>query len=134
MLAAALLAEVAAYVEAHAGDVDENGHRLVIRNGFHDLRQVATAAGVVPVRAPPVNDDKRVDENGERRRFSSAILPAWARKSPGVTDVLPLLCLHDLSSGGEVDPDSRTGGCLVRRLWGPSGGPVGPGCVRTVAG
>ena len=39
MLAAALLAEVAAYVEAHAGEVDENGHRLVVRNGFHDPRR-----------------------------------------------------------------------------------------------
>ena len=47
MLAAALLAEVAAYVEAHAGEVDEEGHRLVVRNGFHDPREVATAAGVI---------------------------------------------------------------------------------------
>jgi transposase-like protein len=44
-------------------------------------------------------NDKRVDEaTGERRRFSSAILPAWARKSPQVADVLPLLYLHGLSS------------------------------------
>jgi transposase-like protein len=102
MLAAALLAEVAAYVEAHAGEVDENGHRLVVRNGFHDPREVATAAGAVPVRQPRVND-KRVDEGtGERKRFSSAILPAWARKSPGVAEVLPLLYLHGLSSGDFV--------------------------------
>ena len=102
MLAAALLAEVAAYVEAHAGEVDEEGHRLVVRNGFHDPREVATAAGVVPVRQPRVND-KRVDEaTGERKRFFSAILPAWARKSPGVAQVLPLLYLHGLSSGDFV--------------------------------
>ena len=82
MLAAALQAEVAAYIDAHAGEVDETGHRLVVRNGFHQSREVVTAAGAVPVRAPRVND-KRIDaETGERRRFSSAILPAWARKSP----------------------------------------------------
>ena len=82
MLAAALQAEVAAYIEAHADQVDEDGRRLVVRNGYHAQREVATAAGAVPVRAPRVND-KRVDEDtGERRRFSSAILPAWARKSP----------------------------------------------------
>jgi len=53
---------------------------------------------VVPVRAPRVND-KRVDEvTGERVRFSSTILPAWARKSPQVAEVLPLLYLHGLSS------------------------------------
>jgi putative transposase len=98
MLAAALQAEVAAYVEAHADRVDENGHRLVVRNGHHAAREVTTAAGVVPVRAPRVND-KRIDETtGERRRFSSAILPAWSRKSPRVAEVLPLLYLHGLST------------------------------------
>ena len=99
MLAAALQAEVAAYIEQHADQVDEHGHRLVVRNGFHAARQVATAAGAVPVQAPRVND-KRIDEaTGQRRRFASAILPAWARKSPQVADVLPLLYLHGLSSG-----------------------------------
>lgn len=98
MLAAALQAEVAAYVDAHGGEVDEAGHRLVVRNGYHGSREVSTAAGAVAVRAPRVND-KRVDATtGERRRFSSAILPAWARKSPQVADVLPLLYLHGLST------------------------------------
>ena len=56
------------------------------------------AAGAVPVRAPRVND-KRVDgATGQRQRFSSAILPAGSRKSPRVTEVLPLLHLHGLSS------------------------------------
>jgi transposase-like protein len=102
MLAAALQAEVAAYIDAHAGELDEDGHRLVVRNGYHAAREVATAAGAVPVRAPRVND-KRIDEvTGERKRFSSAILPAWARKSPRVAEVLPLLYLHGLSSGDFV--------------------------------
>jgi putative transposase len=99
MLAAALQAEVAAYIDAHVGVVDEQGHRLVVRNGYHAEREVATAAGAVPVRAPRVND-RRIDEaSGQRKRFSSAILPAWARKSPQVAEVLPLLYLHGLSSG-----------------------------------
>ncbi len=98
MLAAALRAEVAAYIDAHAGEVDANGYRLVVRNGYHGEREVLTAAGAVPVKAPRVND-KRVDaETGQRRRFCSAILPAWARKSPQVAEVLPLLYLHGLSS------------------------------------
>jgi transposase-like protein len=98
MLAAALHAEVSAYIEAHADDLDSDGHRLVVRNGSHQPREVMTAAGVVPVRAPRVND-KRVDaETGERKRFSSAILPAWSRKSPRVAEVLPLLYLHGLST------------------------------------
>ena len=52
--------------------------------------------------APRVND-RRVDpETGERARFCSAILPAWCRKTPKATEVLPLLYLHGLSSGDFV--------------------------------
>jgi putative transposase len=99
MLAAALAAEVAAYVDQFTDQVDECGRRLVVRNGHHHQRDVLTAAGAVSVRAPRVND-RRVDpDTDERQRFSSAILPAWARKSPQMTEVLPLLYLHGLSSG-----------------------------------
>uniref|UniRef100_A0A5Q5CDH1 Mutator family transposase n=1 Tax=Mycobacterium sp. (strain JLS) TaxID=164757 RepID=A0A5Q5CDH1_MYCSJ len=98
MLATALKAEVAAYIDAHAGELDESGRRLVVRNGSHAGREVLTAAGAVAVTAPRVND-KRIDaDTGERQRFSSAILPAWARKSPQMTEVLPLLYLHGLST------------------------------------
>ena len=98
MLAAALQAEVAVYVEQFADVLDEDGHRLVVRNGYHQQRDVATGAGAVTVTAPRVND-KRVDqETGERQRFSSKILPAWSRKSPKVAEVLPLLYLRGLSS------------------------------------
>jgi hypothetical protein len=74
-----------------AGQRDANGHRLVVRNGYHQARAVLTAAGAVEVKAPRVND-RRVDpDTGERQRFSSAILPAWARRSPQMSEVLPLL-------------------------------------------
>ncbi|WP_406036440.1 IS256 family transposase [Micromonospora sp. NBC_00898] len=98
MLAAALEAEVAAYIAAHADQVDEQGRRLVVRNGHARPREVLTSAGAVEVVAPRVND-KRVEETtGERKRFASAILPAWCRKSPRISEVLPLLYLHGLSS------------------------------------
>jgi len=99
MLEAALKAEVAVYVAEFAGRVDEDGRRLVVRNGYHREREVLTAAGAVSVTAPRVND-RRVDpDTGMRQRFSSAILPAWARKSAQMSAVLPLLYLHGLSSG-----------------------------------
>jgi transposase-like protein len=98
MLAAALRAEVSAYIEAHADEVDADGRRLVVRNGYARPREVLTSSGAVEVVAPRVND-KRVDAvTGERRRFSSAILPPWCRKSPKINEVLPLLYLHGLSS------------------------------------
>jgi transposase-like protein len=102
MLAVALKAEADAYVDALVDQVDEVGHRLVVRNGHHEPRSVLTAAGAVEVRAPRVND-KRIDEaSGERKRFASAILPAWCRRSPKISDVLPLLYLHGLSGGDFV--------------------------------
>jgi transposase-like protein len=98
MLAAALQAEVDAYVAAFTDQRDENGRRLVVRNGSHQPRSVLTSAGAVEVTAPRVND-RRVDpDTGERQRFASAILPAWCRKTPKITEVLPLLYLHGLSS------------------------------------
>ena len=102
MLAVALETEVAAYIEAHADQVDDGGRRLVVRNGHHTEREVTTAAGAVSVRAPRVND-KRIDEvSGERMRFASTIVPPWARKSPQIAEVLPLLYLHGMSSGDFV--------------------------------
>jgi transposase-like protein len=98
MLAAALQAEVAAYVEAHGDQVDAEGRRLVVRNGSHQPRWVTTAAGAVQVVQPRVNDKRTDPETGKRVRFASAILPAWSRKSPRVAEVLPLLYLHGLSS------------------------------------
>jgi putative transposase len=102
MLAAALEDEVAAYIAAFAGERDERGHRLVVRNGHARPRQVTTAAGAVEVQAPRV-DDRRADPvTGERARFRSSILPPWCRKSPKITEVLPLLYLHGLSSNDFV--------------------------------
>ncbi|MET9793548.1 IS256 family transposase [Streptomyces canus] len=102
MLAAALEAEVNAYISELADQRDDSGRRLVVRNGFHQPRKVTTAAGAIEVKALRVND-KRVDEaTGERKRFFSAILPPWAHKSPKISEVLPLLYLRGLSSGDFV--------------------------------
>ena len=99
MLAAALEAEADAYVESLADEVDEVGHRLVVRNGHARRRPIATGTGPIEVEVPRVND-KRVDEaTGQRRRFRSSIIPPWARKSPKVAEVLPLMYLHGMSSG-----------------------------------
>src|SRR5215207_1240061 len=102
MLAEALQAEVDAYIAAFRDERDEAGRRLVVRNGYHAPREVLTSAGAVEVTAPRVNDRRTDPDTGERRRFSSAILPPWARKTPKITEVLPLLYLHGLSSGDFV--------------------------------
>jgi transposase-like protein len=63
---------------------------------------VLTSAGAVEVTVPRVNDKRADPATGERMRFSSAILPPWCRKTPKITEVLPLLYLHGLSSGDFV--------------------------------
>ncbi len=98
MLAAALESEVDAYVVAAREEHDNKGHALVTRNGKARERTVVTGAGALEVRAPRVND-RRTDQQGERIRFASEILPPYVRKSPKVSQVLPLLYLHGLSSG-----------------------------------
>jgi len=98
MIAAALEAEVEQYVASFVEEIGEDGKRLVVRNGRARERKLTVGSGTLAIRAPRVND-KRVDEAGERQKFSSRILPAYARRSPKVTDVLPVLYLRGLSTG-----------------------------------
>jgi DDE family transposase len=71
---------------------------LVVRNGKGRTRKVTVGAGTIPVSAPHVND-RRTDPDGERRRFTSRILPPYMRRSPKVAEVLPVLYLRGLSTG-----------------------------------
>src|SRR3954447_21215618 len=99
MIAAALETEVADYIGRFTGDLDEDGHRLVVRNGRARERKVTVGSGTGAVRAPRANDKRVDDDSGERQRFSSKVLPAYARRSPKVNDVLPVLYLRGLSTG-----------------------------------
>jgi transposase-like protein len=102
MLAEALQAEVDAYIAQFSDERDDRGRRLVVRNGTHQPREVLTSAGAVEVVAPRVNDRRTDPDTGQRARFCSAILPPWCRKTPKITEVLPLLYLHGLSCGDFV--------------------------------
>lgn len=93
MLVHALRAEVAEYVERHAGERDEDGHALVVRNGKAQPRKVTLGCGTVEIQAPRVRDRR------PGHRFSSAILPPYMRRSPKVDEVLPVLYLRGLSTG-----------------------------------
>jgi len=99
MIAAALEAEVSEYIDSFADERDDDGKRLVVRNGRARERKVTIGSGTVPIRAPRVNDKHVDEESGERQKFSSKILPAYARRSPKVNDVLPVLYLRGLSTG-----------------------------------
>jgi putative transposase len=92
MLLAALQAEVEEYLSQHAGERDAAGHALVVRNGVAKPRTVTTAAGELEIQAPRVHDRR------EGQRFTSALLPPWARRSPKVAEVLPVLYLRGVST------------------------------------
>jgi transposase-like protein len=98
LLAQAVEAEVAAYVERHADQRDERGHRLVVRNGHKDERQIQTGIGPVSVRQPRV-DDRRTDADGNRIRFTSSILPPYLRRTQSIEELIPWLYLKGISTG-----------------------------------
>jgi len=82
----------------HRDDRDQNGHALVTRNGKARPRKLTIGSGTMEVTAPRIRDE-RVDENGDRCRFTSEILPPYMRRSPKVAEVLPALYLRGLSTG-----------------------------------
>lgn len=93
MLASALEAEVSEYIEKFKTQVDEHGHRQVVRHGYGKPRTVTTTVGNVSLRAPRVNDKR----DGEK--FVSKILPPYLRKSAKVESLIPALYLRGLSTG-----------------------------------
>ena len=97
MLATAIEAEVAAYIGAHADEVDEDGRRLVVRNGHHRGRQVHTGIGTVEVEQPRIND-KRVDADGARFKFTSKIPPPYLRRTKNLEEFIPWLYLKGIST------------------------------------
>ncbi len=98
MLATAIENEVAEYVERHAAVREGGGHRLVVRNGRLPARQIQTGLGLVEVQQPRVND-RRINEKGERMRFSSAILPPYLRRTKSLDELIPWLYLRGISTG-----------------------------------
>lgn len=98
MLGMALEAEVDDYVSRFRDQRDAKGHALVTRNGYARRRRVVCGAGALEVRAPRVNDERIDPATGERAQFKSVILPPWCRRSLKVSEALPLLYLHGLSS------------------------------------
>src|SRR5271167_2945124 len=98
MLMATLKTEAADYVERHRDERDADGRALVVHNGRGQGRKLTLGLGTVELKVPRVND-RRHDEQGQRRRFSSRILPPYMRRSPKVAEVLPILYLRGLSTG-----------------------------------
>ena len=98
MLARAVENEIAEYLARHADQRDDEDRRLVVRNGYLPARDIQTGVGLVGVRQPRVND-KRRDEQGQRLRFSSKILPPYLRRTKSLDELIPWLYLRGISTG-----------------------------------
>jgi putative transposase len=96
MLAQAIQAEVAAYLEARSHLRDDAGRQQVVRNGSLPQRTILTGIGPVEVKQPRVQDRRPPEQ---RENFSSAILPPYLRKTKSIEELIPWLYLKGVSTG-----------------------------------
>ena len=126
LLAQAVEAEASALLASHADKLTEDGRQRLVRHGHLPEREVMTGIGPVAVRCPRVRD--RVGEGSERIRFSSAILPPYARRSKSLEALIPILYLKGVSTGEFEEALLRCSATMpagCRRL--PSDGSRRPG-------
>jgi putative transposase len=97
LLTHAVEAEVAALLSYHADKLTDDGRQRLVRHGHLPERKIVTGIGPVAVRCPRVRD--RAGEGSERIRFSSAILPPYARRSKSLEVLIPILYLKGVSTG-----------------------------------
>ena len=101
MLQDAIEAEVADFLTQFSDRVDEQGRRLVVRNGHKPTRTITTGAGQLDVQQPRVRDNS--PDKANRAQFSSSILPPYLRRSKSIDELIPWLYLKGISSGDFPD-------------------------------
>src|SRR5262249_31698514 len=126
LLAQAIQAEVAAYLDAHSHLRDEAGRQQVVRNGSLPQRTILTGIGPVEVKQPRVQDRRPADQ---REKFRSALLPPYLRKTKSIEELIPWLYLKGISTGdfsealaALLGPQARA----CRRPPSPGSRPSGP--------
>jgi hypothetical protein len=97
LLTQAVEAEVTEFLVKHADLKTETGHQRVVRHGHLPEREIMTGVGPVAVRQPRVRD--RASGDGERIRYSPAIVPRYARRSKSLEVLIPILYLKGISTG-----------------------------------
>lgn len=99
LLAQAVEAEVAGFLDKHAACTTEDGRTRIVRHGHLPEREVMTGIGPVPVKQPRVRDRGATADDPGRIRFSPAILPPYMRRSKSIETLLPILYLKGISTG-----------------------------------
>ena len=98
LLAQAIEAEAEAFLAEMKGARLPDGRDRVVRHGHAPERLVQTGIGPIAVRRAKLRD-RGAGEGGERIRFTSAILPRWARRTRSLDALLPILYLRGVSMG-----------------------------------
>lgn len=128
MLQVAVEIEVQQYIEKHQEELDEHGHRIVVRNGYLPERELLTGMGPVKVKQPRIDDRKLRKKNEGTEGFSSRILPRYLRRIPSIDNLIPALYLKGISTndfpqalsailGKEADGLSATTVVRLKRQW-----------------
>ena len=99
MLAEALKAEADAFVASFLDEQLEDGRQRIVRHGFGPERQIQTGIGALDVQRPKVRDRLATSDPSTKIRFTSNILPKWARRSVSLDALLPVLYLKGISTG-----------------------------------
>ena len=97
LLAQALEIEIESFINQYKELRDSGGFQRIVRNGYLPERQIQTGIGPVPVKAPRIRD--RHCNPAKRVAFSSAILPAYLRKTRSMEQLIPWLYLKGISTG-----------------------------------
>jgi putative transposase len=97
LLTHAVEAELATLLSGHADKLTDDGRQRLVRHGHLPERKIMTGIGPVAVRCPRLRD--RGCEGSGRIRFSSAILPPYARRSKSLEVLIPILYLKGVSTG-----------------------------------
>ena len=127
MLAEALKAEADAFVASFADDLLPDSRQRLVRHGYGPERSIQTGIGAIDVRRPKVRDRASVLPGSERLRFTSNILPRWARRSKSLDALLPVLYLRGISTGDFQE--------ALGALLGPDAPNLSPGVIsRLTAG
>lgn len=96
MLQAAMDAEVEAFLDRYRDRRDDQGRRLVVKNGTLPSREILTGAGPIEVRQRRVRDNSA--DPADRVSFSSSLLPAYLRRTDTIEELIPWLYLKGIST------------------------------------
>lgn len=97
MLKKALEVEINSFVEKYQYIMNDDGNRLVVRNGYNNARKIVTGAGQLEVETPRV-DDRTLDKQSEPR-FKSTLIPRYLRRTASINELIPVLYLKGISTG-----------------------------------